>query len=342
MKLFSFVASAMTLLVGTCAVQAQDMTPIKFTLDWTVSSGHTWFYMARDKGYFKEEGLDVTIDQGEGSAAAVTRVMSGAYDAGFTDINAVIQNASQRPGEQPIMVYLLFNKAAFAASTLADSPIHTLKDFEGHTLGAPAGSVSLRLFTALANINGVDASKIEIVNLSPTIVERTLSQKSVDSVTSFTATSLLNYEALGLDPDKDIRWFNYDELGLNLYSSGVVVSQELAKNKPDAVSGLVRAINRAVKDVLADPDAAIADLQKVEPLLNPEIERKRLGFFIDKQMRTEESEKIGIGDLDDSRLAESMKIIAEAYDLPRVPEPGEVFNRSFLPPLADRKLVGAN
>ncbi len=52
------------------------------------------FFYAKDNGYFKEEGLNVVIDQGEGSGATVTRVMSGAYDAGFGDVNAIIQNAS--------------------------------------------------------------------------------------------------------------------------------------------------------------------------------------------------------------------------------------------------------
>ena len=56
-------------------------------------------FYAEAMGYFEEEGLNVTIDQGEGSAATVTRIMGGAYDAGFGDINAIIQNAAARPGE---------------------------------------------------------------------------------------------------------------------------------------------------------------------------------------------------------------------------------------------------
>jgi NitT/TauT family transport system substrate-binding protein len=319
----------------------QELTKIKFTLDWVLSGGHPWFYLAQDKGYFKDEGLDVTIDQGKGSVAAVTRVMSGAYDAGFTDINAIVQAAATNPRENPIMVYLIFNKAAFAAVTKADGPIKTLKDFEGRSLGAPAGSVSLRLFPIVAEKNGVDMSKVKIINLEPNLVEQALLQDQVDAVVSFTATSYLNFVAMGKDPEKDFRWFRYDELGLDLYSSGVMVSQKLLKENPDAVRGLVKAINRAVREVAANPDEGMAVLQKVEPLIKADVEKARLKFFLEQQMMTPETAEIGLGDLKDQRFAERIATIVKAYELKRTPEVQEVFDRSFLPPRSERELKTA-
>src|SRR3978361_1399481 len=124
-----------SLLVASClaiplVADAQAAAPvkIKFTLDWKIQGLHAWFYWAKAKGYFAAENLDVTIDQGEGSAATVTRVMSGAYDAGFGDINAIIQNAATKPAEAPIMVYMIYSKAPFALLTKADGPIKGVKD----------------------------------------------------------------------------------------------------------------------------------------------------------------------------------------------------------------------
>ena len=83
--------------------------------------GSTW----RKKGYFAAEGLDVTIDQGE-AAATVSRIMS-AYDAGFGDMNAIIQNAATKPDEAPVMVYQIYNQPPFAVLTKTGGPVKNLK-----------------------------------------------------------------------------------------------------------------------------------------------------------------------------------------------------------------------
>ena len=70
-------AAALGLALSATTGFAQDVTRIKFTLDWKIQGIHAWYYLAQDKGYFAAEKLDVTIDQGEGSAATVTRIMSG-------------------------------------------------------------------------------------------------------------------------------------------------------------------------------------------------------------------------------------------------------------------------
>jgi len=332
----SLAALLAALALSVSSAGAEEVTKIRFTLDWKLQGIHAWYFWAQEKGYFAAEKLDVTIDQGEGSAATITRVMSGAYDAGFGDANAVIQTAAQRPGEAPVMVYMIYSKAPFALLTKAESPIKSFKDLSGKKLGTPPGGASFKLLPLMAKKNGVDYASIDILQVAPNLQEQMLLTGQVDTIAIFTATSYMNLVALKLDPDKDFRWIYYADSGIDLYSNGVMVSAKLAKDKPEAVKGLVRAINRALKDVMANPDAAIDLLAAKEPLIKKDIEKQRLIYVYKTLIDTPEARELGIGDVSDTRMTNAITTIAESYELTNAPKAGQVFDRAFLPPKADR------
>jgi NitT/TauT family transport system substrate-binding protein len=334
----TLLAMAMSAALAASA-SAQSLTPIRFTLDFKHQGIHAWYYVAEEKGYFKDEGLDVRIDQGEGSAATVTRIMSGAYDAGFGDMNAIIQMAAAKPGEAPVMVYQIYNRPPFVLVTKASGPIKSIKDIEGKKLGGPAGSATLKLLPSLAKANNLDISKIDILNMAPNLQEQMLIQDQVQGSLVFNVTSYMNLIQQKQDPDKDYRWFNYGDLGLDLYSNGIMVSQKLLKENPKAVAGLVKAINKALKEVIDNPPAGVATLAKIEPLINSEVETKRIAYALGNLMNGPEFTELGFGDLKDDKLTRSIDVIAEAYDLKTKPKASEVFNRSFLPAKADRNFA---
>lgn len=118
-----------------------------------------------------------------------------------------------------------------------------------------------------------------------------------------------------------------------------MVSQKLAKEKPEAVKGLVRAINRALKETMANPDAAIELLARREALIKKDIEKRRLLYVYKTLIATSEASALGIGDVSDERMAASAATIAESFALPSTPKPADVFSRAFLPPKADRMPV---
>ena len=328
-KLLSLTAFALSLAGPASA----DGIPIKFTLDWKIQGVHGWFYLAEEKGYFDAEGLDVTIDQGEGSAATVSRIMSGAYDAGFGDMNAIIQNAATNPDDAPVMVYQIYNQPPFAVLTKTGGAVESLASLEGLKVGAPPGSASTKLFPALASAAGFDPDKVELISVKSNLQEQMLVQDQVSASLVFNVTSYLNILGIGMDPDKDFTWYPYGASGLDIYSNGVMVSPKLLEENPEAVRGLVNAIAKAMADVLVNPQEGIDIITATEPLSNGELEMKRLQFALDNLIFSDESKVNGIGAIDVERLTRSITTIKELYDLPETPAAEDVFDASFLPPM---------
>src|SRR4029078_4064401 len=238
------------------ATPAAAQTKLKLVLNWKYQGPQGWFFLADDRGYFKAEGLEVQIDQGNGSGAAVPLVANGTYDVGFGDINALIELAAKKPDEAPIAVYVMYNRPPFTIAVKADSPIKSPKDLEGKTLGGAANDGALKLFPAFCKTAKIDCDKVKITNMQPNLREQLLMQGQVDGVFGYVNTIRFSAKLMGVD-DSKLRYINYGDYGTELYSNAIIVSKKLVKDKPEAVKGLVRAINKGLLDSLKDIDASV-------------------------------------------------------------------------------------
>ena len=329
------MALALAFTTGVAAA-AQADTKIKLVLNWKYEGPQGMFFLADDRGYFKQEGLEVTFDQGNGSGAAVPQVANGAYDMGFGDINALIELAAKKPDDAPVGVFMLYNRPPFVVAVKSDSPLKTPADFVGHKLGGAANDGALKLFPALCTIAKIDCSKVEVTNMQPNLREQMLMQGQVDGAFGYVTTIRFSARLAGIDPDKQLRFIKFEDYGMDLYSNAIIVSRKFVKEHPDAVKGFVRAINHGIKDAIADPQAAIDAVAKREPLIKPAIERARLDATLADEMSHPEIAKIGVGDISDERMTKAIEILVKAKELPRAPSVSEIFDRSFLPPLSDR------
>ncbi|MEX2035483.1 MAG: ABC transporter substrate-binding protein, partial [Xanthobacteraceae bacterium] len=152
------------LLFGAAALAAGPavaQTKIKFSLDWKFEGPSAPFVVAIDKGYFKAEGLDVTIDSAAGSLEPINRVASGTYDMGFADMNSLIKFRDANPSNAIKAVFMVYNKPAFAIIGRKSRGVTKPKDLEGRKLVAPAPDGAYAQWKIFVQANDIDASKVK-------------------------------------------------------------------------------------------------------------------------------------------------------------------------------------
>jgi NitT/TauT family transport system substrate-binding protein len=147
------------------ATPASAQTKLKVVLNWKYQGPQGMFFLADDRGYFKAEGIEVQLDQGNGSGGVPALVGNGTYDVGFGDMNALIEMAAKKPDDAPVAVYVMYNQPPFAIAVKADGPIKTAKDLEGKAIGGPANDGALKLFPAFCKIAKIDCTGIKLSNM---------------------------------------------------------------------------------------------------------------------------------------------------------------------------------
>ena len=327
-------------LIATASI-AQTPTKIRFVLDWRFEGPAVLFLMGNSKGYFKDEGLDVTIDSGTGSGATVTRIASGVYDMGFADFAAMIEflgNNRDNPGARMQAVMMVYESTPAAVIALKKSGITKPSDLNGKTLGAPVFDAGRKAFPMFVKANRLDASSIKWQAMDPPLRETMLVRGDVDAITGFTFTSLLNLNARGIK-DQDVVLLKYPDYGVKLYGNVIIASQKLINENPKAVAGFLRAFVKSARDVLRDPDASIDQVLKVrDPLIDAAIEKRRLRMAITDSIATKEARAGNFGTVDESRLRANAAQVADAFNMKQLPDVDKLFNASFLPSAAERQI----
>ncbi|MGV3632888.1 MAG: ABC transporter substrate-binding protein [Pseudorhodoplanes sp.] len=336
LSLALILASAILGITMPSGMALASPAKLKMILNWKYQGPQGWFFLAQDRGYFAAEGIDIEMTQGNGSGAAVPMVANGTYDVGFGDINALIELAARKPDIAPLAVYVMYNTPPFSVVVKQDSPIKEPKDLIGKTIGGGANDAVRKLFPAFCGYAKIDCDKINIMTIQPGIYEQMLMRGQVDAVFGYVNTVRFSAKLINIDPDKELRFIRFIDYGMDLYSNSIIVSKKLVKERPEVVKGLVRAINRGLTDALNDPAAAIAAVEKREPLIKAGVERERLDSTVAREMSHPEIATVGFGNVDQQRLQKSIETIVKALELPRTPAIEEVFSPDFLPPPAER------
>jgi NitT/TauT family transport system substrate-binding protein len=325
------------LLLAALAGPAAAQTAIKFSLDFKFEGPSAPFVIAIDKGYFKAEGLDVTIDSAGGSLEPINRVASGTYDMGFGDINSLIKFRDANPGTPLKAVFMVYNKPAFSIVGRKSRGVSSPKDLEGKKLGAPPPDGAYAQWPIFTQANGIDASKVTIVNVGFPVREPMLASGEVDAITGFSFSSYINLKDRGV-PASDITVLLMADYGVNLYGNTIIVNPKFAAEKPEAVKGFIRALVKGLQETVKNPATAVDSVLKRNDVAKKEVELERLQIALKENILTAEVKKNGYGAVEMERLDKSIEQIALTYQFKNAkPKGSDVFDTSFLPDAAARK-----
>ena len=331
----AWAAAAMATMMATAA---EAQTPVKFTLDWRFEGPAAPFTVALDKGYFKAEGLDVTIDTGNGSRESIPRVASGTYDIGAGDVNSLIRFRDENPGIDVKAVMMVYDRPPFAivgrkSKGISPEP----SSLVGKKFGAPAADGAYAQWPIFKSVNKLDDSTMKFENVGFPVREPMLASGEVDAVFGFSFSIYMNLKSRGLPAD-DIVMILMSEHGVELYGNVLMVSPKFAADKPEAIKAFIRALTKGLRDTVADPAAATVTIIKRNDVAKTDVEKERLELSLKQNFVTPWVLANGYGGIDKARLARSIDQIGLTFAFKSQPKVEDIFTEAFLPPPADRKV----
>jgi NitT/TauT family transport system substrate-binding protein len=304
------IAIALTIPAAIPAAQAQNKD-VKFVLDFISLGRHAPWYVALGKGYFKEEGLNVTILPSKGTADAIRNVVTGAAEIGFIDIPSLV--AAGSAGAPIKIVAANYQKPPYCIFSLnPGANIDSAKKLTGLELGSSSASFLPRIWAAVMEMNGVDSKTMKVVNIDAPARVPMLAARKVASIDLFIMSEPAIKRAV---PDAKPVCLFAGDLGLEIYANSIGVHEDYLKANPDVVKKFVRAALRGWKDTFADPqEAAKIQLQYVKAL-DPQIVVEEIEI-LKRIAITPEVQKNGLGSMTLDRMKKTVDFINKNIDVP--------------------------
>ncbi len=335
------IAFALTFLAATGVAHAQQTKNVRISLDWLVQGTHAPFFVAQERGYFKNAGVTAdAIDGGRGATNVAVSVAGGAYHFGWVDMPSLIKFNAQNPAAPLLAVYVSFDETPLAVITRKDANIRKPADLDGKKIAGGPGTAVHDTISILLKAAKVEHVKVNWVAVQPQLFGPMLRRGEVDGTGGFTNSNIPAALEIGFKMD-ELFVIKYSDFGADLYGLALVTTKKFADDNPDTVRGVVKALNEGTKDTIANPDKALELMKARDAMMKVDIEKIRLGIALG-HTATDHVKKNGLSSVTPQKLKGTIDATVAAYGLANSPDPATVYTDKFLPPAAERRVGQTN
>jgi NitT/TauT family transport system substrate-binding protein len=251
---------AALLLCAAGAARADDA--VTFRLNWLIYGFHTPFYLGVEKGFYKQNGIDLTIGEGRGSGVAVQAVASGSDTFGLADGGSIISGASKGAPARAVMG--IMNSSPYAICVRKDAGITTLKGLEDKTIAATTGEAGLNIFPAILSHNEMAPDSIHFLRVDAEAKLVAYLQNRVPAFLCGAENQALIVEDKGVPTVV----LSYPKLGVNTEGLAIVATPDTIEKKADMVRRFIRATQMSFEAAMKDPEASIDAGMKAKPSMD--------------------------------------------------------------------------
>ena len=299
----AFLLAAAAWLAGLAPGAAFAQTDVKFTLDFIALGRHAPWYVALAKGYYKEEGLNVTVMPAKGTADAIRAVESGIADLGFIDVPSLVAAGSNTSIK---IIAVNYQKPPYCVFSLnPGANVTKPQDMVGLELGSSSASFVPRIHQAFMKMHGLDPATLKVVNIdAPARVPMLLARK-VQSIDLFVMSEPGLKRAV---KDAEVKCLLLGDSGLDIYANSIGATEAYLQKNSDTARKFVRAALRGWKDAMANPAEAAKLMGAIVKGLNEEIIVEELRI-VRRLAVVPDTEKNGYGWMNKDKMKRSVDFI---------------------------------
>jgi NitT/TauT family transport system substrate-binding protein len=310
-------------LAFAAAPPARAADNVTLMLNWFPLADHSPFYLAKQRGHFKDEGIDLKIVRGFGSGDTAKAIDLKQAEFGISDAPTVLIAISK--GADLKMIGMVYDKAANNAFFYKDAGIRTVKDLVGRKVATPPGDSHRFLWPALARVHGIDPEAITFVNVKPEGKQAIVASRNADAAFDLYTSFPIWEKALGKGNVGNLLFADH---GVALYGHAYIAHDDTIRNNPELVRRFLRATYKGWRDAFKERAAAIDALMAEVPGVDKDAYLGNLDLVLDLAI-TERSREHGLGWILPERMQQTIDITAQGGQMDKPLKAAEVFTNDF-------------